>query len=308
MISEHFRGQRTAQSITTFTSVISPGVERRTIYDAQSKQRLPGKLITSEIGDDPSKVNVITDFVAKSAYINSGATYNFYKELFKRNSIDGRGLRLDSSVHYGKNFNNAFWNGKQMVYGDGDGKLFTGFAQAVDVVAHELTHGIIQYSVPGGGLSYEDESGALNESYSDCLGILVKQWTLNLDTKDSDWLIGAGILNSQYGKALRSMAEPGTAWQGDDQPSTYDHYVPGGDVHTNSGIPNHAFYLAAMKIGGKAWEKTGRILYRSLSMLQTDSSMREAANATIAAAGLLFGINSIEQKNVQDAWKEVKVL
>jgi Zn-dependent metalloprotease len=136
----------------------------------------------------------------------------------------------------------------------------------------------------------------------------VKQWTNHLDVSTSDWLIGAGILNPTYGKALRSMAEPGTAWQGDDQPSTYDHYVPGGDVHTNSGIPNHAFFLAAMKIGGYSWEKTGRIWYQSLSMLQTNLSFHEAVHATVAAAGLLFGSGSIEQNCVQEAWKEVKVL
>lgn len=308
LLSERIRGQRSVQNLLSFAASVSPGEKQRTIYNGNQKRRLPGKLILNEFGDDQSKVNAISDSTARDAYVNSGATYDFYQEMFKRNSIDGRGMRLNSSIHYGVKFNNAFWNGNQMVYGDGDGELFTGFANATDVVAHELTHGVTQFTVPGGGLNYEDESGALNESMSDCFGILVKQWKLHLDVNQSDWLIGAGILNKEYGKALRSMSQPGTAWQDDDQPSTYDKYVQGGDVHTNSGIPNHAFYLAAMKIGGYAWEKTGRIWYKALSLLHPDSSFSDTANATIMSAGLLFGVNSKEQGCVRDAWKETKVL
>src|SRR6202000_2799539 len=105
--------------------------------------------------------------------------------ILDRNSIDDRGLRIDSFVHYGNKFNNAFWDGGEMVYGDGDGKLFREFPGASDVVAHELTHGVTQYTTPG-GLDYSDQSGALNESISDVFGSIVKQWSLNQSVTQAD--------------------------------------------------------------------------------------------------------------------------
>lgn len=187
-LSAHLRGQRAATGIATL-SPLQTGEKRRTVFDAGHKKKLPGKLVRSE-GSAPVK----NDKTVNEAYDSAGTTYDFYFEVLKRNSIDGRGLRIDSSVHYAQKFNNAFWNGRQMVYGDGDGKLFLGFAGAIDVVAHELTHGVTQYTVPGGGLVYDDQSGALNESISDVFGSVVKQWHLKQTAKDADWLIGAGIM------------------------------------------------------------------------------------------------------------------
>ena len=301
--SERFRGQRAIiRELGVAAAGVPTGEKRRTIYDANHRRKLPGKVVRAEGGA------AVADGTVNAAYDGAGATYDFYHELFQRNSIDNRGMRLDSTVHYGSKFNNAFWNGRQMVYGDGDGKLFTGFASALDVVAHELTHGVTQYTVPGGGLTYEGQSGALNESVSDVFGILVKQWKLKQDVNQSTWLIGEGIMGAEYGKALRSMKEPGTAYKGDDQPGDMSGYVQDGDVHTNSGIPNHAFYIAAMAIGGYAWERTGKIWYRALPMLHADATFKDAAQATIDAASLLAGAGSKEQIAVQDAWKQVKVL
>jgi len=301
--SERLRGQRIAFGEMGFTSMGVPaGGKNRTIYDAHHGTRLPGALVRGE-----GAPNVADDDV-NAAYDSSGDTYDFYKQVCNRNSVDNRGMRLDSSVHYRVRFNNAFWNGRQMVYGDGDGQLFTGFAKAVDVVGHELTHGVTQYTVPGGGLVYDGESGALNESVSDVFGTLVKQWKLGQDVSAASWLVGEGILGAQYGKALRSMKDPGTAWKGDDQPRDMGGYVKDGDVHTNSGIPNHAFYLAAMAIGGRAWEKAGQIWYRALPMLYPDATFKDAARATIDAAGLLYGAGKQEQEAVQTAWTQVKVL
>ncbi|GEJ57760.1 M4 family metallopeptidase [Anaeromyxobacter diazotrophicus] len=301
LLSERLRGQRLAFKEMGFAAVGVPaGGERRTIYDAGHATRLPGALVRGE-GGPRSK-----DEVVNQAYDSSGDTYDFYWKTFKRNSVDGRGMRLDSTVHYGTRFNNAFWNGRQMVYGDGDGQLFTGFASAIDVVGHELTHGVTQYTVPG-GLTYDGQSGALNESISDVFGTLVKQWKLGQDVNAASWLIGEGIMGAKYGKALRSMKAPGTAWTGDDQPGDMGGYVQDGDVHTNSGIPNHAFFLAAMALGGHAWEKAGPIWYRTLPMLHPDATFAEAARATIDAAGLLYGAGA-EQAAVQAAWKGVKVL
>jgi Zn-dependent metalloprotease len=299
--SAHIRGQR---SVTTVAG-LGTGEKRRTIYDAQHKVKLPGHLVRSET-DQPVK-----DVAVNQAFDGAGATYDFYMQVLKRNSIDGKGLRLDSSVHYQKNFNNAFWDGRQMVYGDGDGKLFMNLTGAIDVIAHELTHGVTQYSVPGGGLVYEDQSGALNESISDVFGSIVKQWSLKQTVDQADWLIGAGIMTPKVGKALRSMADPGNpalTWSGDDQPKTMAGYVEGGDVHTNSGIPNHAFYLAAMGLKGHSWKKGGPIWYKSLSLLTPNATFADAAQATMQAAALLYGQGSPEQLAVQGAWKEVGVI
>jgi Zn-dependent metalloprotease len=300
--SAHLRGQRSVSGIAALAAVAA-GEKRRTIFDAQHRKTLPGKLVRGE--GDPAAA----DASINQAYDSSGYTYDFYLSALGRNSIDGRGMRIDSSVHYGVSFNNAFWNGTQMVYGDGDGKLFLGFTGAIDVVAHELTHGVTQYTVPGGvGLIYEGQSGALNESISDVFGSVVKQWKNGQSVFGADWLIGAGILGPSVGKALRSMKSPGdqsVTWEGDDQPADMDGYQADGDVHTNSGIPNHAFYLAATALGGNAWEKAGPIWYRALPLLKPNASFADAARATVLMAEQLFGAN--EKQAVSDAWKQVKV-
>ncbi|MGV7209870.1 M4 family metallopeptidase [Oxalobacteraceae bacterium A2-2] len=297
------RGQRMASPQLSL-STQSTGEKRRTVYDAKHKTTLPGKLARGEADA------AVKDEAVNQAFDGAGATYDFYLEVLKRNSIDGKGLRLDSTVHYSTKFNNAFWNGQQMVYGDGDGKSFLGFTGAIDVIAHELTHGVTQYTVPG-GLVYEDQSGALNESISDVFGSVVKQWRLKQSVEQADWLIGAGIMAPAVGKALRSMADPGNTaltWSGDDQPKTMAGYVEGGDVHTNSGIPNHAFYAAAIALKGNSWDKAAPIWYKALPLVTSTATFAEFAQATSDAAALLYGANSAEQHAVQAAWKVVGVI
>jgi Zn-dependent metalloprotease len=302
--SAFLRGQRAASGLAAPGLQVAPGVKHRTVYDAHHGTRLPGKLVRTETAAP------VADAAVNEAFDGAGTTYDFYLQVLHRNSIDGRGMGIDSSVHYSKSFNNAFWNGRQMVYGDGDGKLFSGFTRALDVIAHELTHGVTQYTVPGGGLVYDGQSGALNESVSDVFGSIVKQWHLKQTVKKADWLIGAGIMTPAVGHALRSMADPGNTaltWSGDDQPGTMQGYVDGGDVHTNSGIPNHAFYLAAMKLGGHSWDKAGPIWYQALPLLHPDATFAEAAQATVKAAELRHGVGSAEAAAVQGAWHEVGV-
>jgi Zn-dependent metalloprotease len=201
-----------------------------------------------------------------------------------------------------------------MVFGDGDGVLFTGFTKALDVIGHELTHGVTQVTA---GLEYHDQSGALNESISDVFGSLVKQHFLGQTVEEADWLIGSGILAPGVnGVALRSMKEPGTAYDDprlgkDPQPGHMRGYVhtqdDNGGVHINSGIPNRAFYLVAQTLGGKAWEDAGHIWYTALQRLQPLSSFQEAANIMFQVAGELFGSGSEQQQAVADAWSEVGV-
>lgn len=303
--SAYIRGQRSVVGPMVIGLLAAPGEKRRTVYDAQHSTRLPGKLVRSET-DAPTK-----DAAVNQAFDGAGITYDFYEEVLQRNSIDGKGMRIDSSVHYSKQYNNAFWNGTQMVYGDGDGKLFTNFTSAIDVIAHELTHGVTQCTVPGGGLTYEGQSGALNESISDVFGSVVKQWHLKQSVQTADWLIGAGIMMPSVGKALRSMRDPGNTavtWSGDDQPGDMKGYVKDGDVHTNSGIPNHAFYLAATKLGGNSWDKAGPIWYQALSLLHADATFLDASAATVKAAEMRFGAGAAESKAVQDAWRELGVV
>jgi len=309
-VTEQFRGVRFfTHVVPEFLAVVSTGQKRRTIYDAKNNTELPGDLVRGE-GDQSNK-----DRASDEAYDGTGITYDFYKQVYQRNSIDDKGMRLDSTVHYRKSYNNAFWNGSQMVFGDGDGRIFQGFTGSVDVIAHELTHGVTQCEA---GLAYWDQPGALNESFSDVFGSLAKQYHLKQSVKDADWLIGAGLFTEKIkGKALRSMAEPGTAYDDpllgkDPQPGHMKDFVDttddNGGVHINSGIPNKAFYLTAMEIGGNAWESAGKIWYITLrDRLKKKSSFKTTANRTFDVAGILFGKDSKEQKAVQKGWQGVGI-
>lgn len=289
--------------------------KQRTIYDAMQGSTLPGTKVRGE-GDPAS-----TDPAVNEAYDGSGFTYDMYKLIYGRDSIDNNGLPLNSTVHYQKGYDNAFWNGKQMVYGDGDEdlpveqRLFNRFTIAIDVIAHELTHGVTQYEA---NLNYLTQAGALNESISDVFGSLVKQYSRNQSASEADWIIGEGLFTSNVnGVGIRSMKAPGTAYDDpvlgkDPQPADMDHYVntleDNGGVHINSGIPNHAFYVAATEIGGNAWEKAGAVWYRALTVkLKSNSNFADAANLTFEAAAELFGGGSLEQKAVQTGWSEVGI-
>ena len=292
-------------------AALAPPQEKRSIYDAKHLQNLPGKLIRGEGSAAAS------DAAVNQAYDGLGDTFTFYLKVYNRNSIDNAGMPLLASVHYGKDYDNAFWNGQQMVFGDGDNIIFTGFTGATDVIGHELTHGVTGSEA---NLTYQGQSGALNESISDVFGSMVKQYKLNQTSDQADWLIGAGILaKGIQGVALRSMKAPGTAYDDpklgkDTQPATMAGYVQTGEdnggVHTNSGIPNHAFYLAAVAMGGHSWEKAGQIWYDTLTdhNLKANSTFATFATLTAAKAGSRYGANSVEQKAVLDAWAKVGVL
>jgi Zn-dependent metalloprotease len=308
-LSEQMRGQRQALSVIAAMGTTATGTKRRTIYDARNGSRLPGRLVRGE-GDPRSD-----DRAVNEAYDGSGATYDLYFTEFGRNSIDERGMRLDSTVHYGRKYDNAFWNGQQMVYGDGDGELFNRFTIAIDVIGHELTHGVTEYEA---GLEYQDQPGALNESFSDVFGSLVKQYKRRQTAKEADWLIGKGLLaRGVKGKALRSMKEPGTAYDDDilgkdPQPGHMTDYVrtrdDNGGVHINSGIPNRAFYETAIRLGGNAWAKAGQIWYTTLrDKLRPTSSFKDAARWTVAVARDLYGAGSLEQKAVRGGWVAVGI-
>jgi Zn-dependent metalloprotease len=315
--SEQMRGQRRVmKSVAAFMGkAASTGNKQRAIYDAKNGSTLPGTLVRSE-GDAPSN-----DPAVNEAYEGSGVTYDLYFDIYGRNSIDNNALKLDSTVHYQKGYDNAFWDGKQMVYGDGDedqpvaDRLFNRFTIAIDIMAHELTHGVTQYEA---NLAYWDQAGALNESMSDVFGSLVKQYQRKQTANQADWIIGEGLFTSNViGVGIRSMKAPGSAYNDpvlgkDPQPGHMKDYVrtveDNGGVHINSGIPNHAFYITALELGSYAWEKAGRIWYKTLSeKLLERSTFQQACDLTFEAAGELYGVNSLEQQAVKKGWSEVGI-
>jgi len=293
----------------------SAGGKQRRVYDAKNGSGLPGLLVRNE-GQPP-----VMDAGINEAYDGAGITYGLFQQIYGRDSINGSGLPIVSSVHYQKGFDNAFWNGSQMVYGDGDEdlpiaeRLFNRFTACLDVVGHELTHGVTQYEA---NLNYSGQPGALNESMSDVFGSLVKQYQRGQTAAEADWIIGEGLFTANVnGAGIRSMKEPGTAYDDpvlgkDPQPAHMSHYIntaeDNGGVHINSGIPNHAFYTACITLGGNAWEKMGRVWYKTLTeKLTVSSNFQDAANKTYAAAGDLFGVGSTEQTAVKVGWSKVGI-
>lgn len=282
----------------------------RTISDAQHRETLPGVRVRGE--DDTATGDAAVD----EAFDGLGATFDFWWGAYERVGIDGVSGELPATVHYGRDYDNAFWNGERMVFGDGDGEVFAGFTSSLSVIAHELAHGVIESS---GGLVYRDQSGALNESLADVFGVLAVQHHLGQTAAEASWLVGEEIFTDAVeGQALRSLAAPGTAYDDDvlgrdPQPAHMDGFVvtneDNGGVHINSGIPNHAFYLVALALGGFAWERAGLIWYRALTAGTLSSTARfaEFARATTAAASAEYGEDSEEVAAVRAGWAGVGV-
>jgi len=284
------------------------GKKDRLVYDAKNKGSsfLPGKLVRKE-GEPKSK-----DPAVNEAYDYAGVTYDFYDKMFQRNSLDDHGMTLVSCVHVGRNFNNAFWDGERMAYGDGDGVVFIRFTKALDVVGHELSHGVVSHT---SNLEYRNESGALNEHFADVFGTLIKQWHKKQTVTKADWLIGADIMGpGTKARAIRTFTaelafEDDPNLGTDPQPKRLKDKYTGtsdsGGVHINSGIPNHAFYLAAMSLGGNAWTRLGKVWYRTMLALNQTSDFAEMVQMTTQNAGTLFGTGSTEEKAVTKAWQQV---
>jgi bacillolysin len=275
-------------------------------YTANNQETQPGNMVTNTTNTFTTE----SYKAAVSAHYYGGVVYDFYKNLFNRNSLDNNGMGLISTVHYGNSYNNAFWDGTQMVYGDGDGTEFTYFSGDLDVVGHEMTHGVTEHTA---NLNYSNQSGALNESMSDVLGVLVQTydkynvknggtWTFN----SSDWVVGDGIYTpGTPGDALRSLANP-TLYN---QPDNMNDYVntssDSGGVHTNSGIPNKAGYLLAQSIG---CAEAAQIYYRALTVYMTSTTdFQGARNALVQAATDLYGAGSAEVTAVNTAYNTIGV-
>ena len=313
--SSAVRAVRTfSQQMPTLLATASPtGRKHRLVYDARKKDVLPGKLVRAE--GDPKTA----DPCVNEAYDYSGDTFDFFLERFARNSLDDDGMTLISSVHVGEAdgrdrfqpMNNAFWDGGQMAYGDGDGEVFQCFTRSLDVVAHELTHGVQAFT---SNLAYRGQSGALNEHFADVFGVLVRQWRRKESADEASWLVGAEILvAAKTRRAIRDMEHPGTAYaddpalgsdpQPDHMRGLYTGPADGGGVHINSGIPNRAFVLVAKAVGGPAWTVAGTIWYEAMLQLSRSSQFADLATITARIAGERF--DAATRKAVRAAWRKV---
>lgn len=289
----------------------TPTQGERVIHDARNTETLPGDTVRTD--DDPATGDETVD----EAWASSDQIWDLFRDQFGRLSVDGQGTTLAVTVHYGRDYDNAFWDGSQLVFGDGDGEIFDRFTKPMDVMAHEFTHGVTQFSA---GLVYEGQPGALNESVSDVFASMVKQFSLGQTADQADWLIGEGLfLPSVKAKALRSMIEPGTAYDDpkvgrDPQVGSMTDYVDtdddNGGVHINSGIPNRAFALAAIGVGGHSWEKTGKVWYDALTggVVGERTDFVGFAQATVEAAGSLFPDDRSVADAVRGAWNQVGLL
>ncbi|WP_415855517.1 M4 family metallopeptidase [Sinomonas sp. G460-2] len=309
LTDSRLRGDRASDGVGARPAPSDAGLHRE-ISDAENSEALPGRLVRKE------GQAAVDDGDVNRAYDGLGATYEFLEDSFGRSSLDGAGLALEGTVHYGSGYDNAFWDGSRMVFGDGDGKVFNSFTSSLSIIAHELGHGLLQYTT---NLAYEGQSGALNESFADVIGVLVEQHASGQSADQAAWIVGEGIFaRGVKGVGVRSLKAPGTAYNdpvlgNDPQPAHMDGFVrtrdDNGGVHLNSGIPNHAFYLAATALGGPAWERAGRVWFETVAQgrLPADVDFRGFARETVLVARQLFGRESAEERAVRDGWRGVGI-
>jgi len=294
-------------------------LKSRKVYTSNNGTSLPGTLLWSEGGTQTS------DTTAQAAYNYAGNTYDYYKNIFNRDSYDNAGATIISSVHYRpaqypNGYNNAFWNGSQMVYGDGDGTAFAPLSKALDVDGHELTHAVTERTA---GLVYSNESGALNEANSDIFGNAVEAYTRNGGAPNSNtWKVGEDIYTpGTAGDALRYMNDPALGGDSDYYPTRYTGTADHGGVHTNSGIANLAFYM--MVVGGThprgkttvnvtalsatsstSLDMAQRLWYRALTTYWTSTTgFSGARTGTVQSATDLYGATAAA--SVTAAWDAV---
>ncbi|HEY5979327.1 MAG TPA: protealysin inhibitor emfourin [Microlunatus sp.] len=304
------RAQATAELSARASTSLAEDADRWVIHSADNEETLPGRAVRAD--GDPAGDDASVD----EAYEWSQQVWDLYEQQFARVSFDGAGSTVTVTVHYGQDYDNAFWDGEQLVFGDGDGQIFERFTKPADVLAHEFSHGVVQYT---SGFAYNGQSGALNESIADVFAAMSVQHAAGQTADQASWLIGEGLFKPDIkATALRSMLAPGTAYDDprlgkDPQVGSMADYVDttedNGGVHLNSGIPNRAFALAATTLGGHSWEQAGKVWYAALTSDQVGAStdFREFAEATVTAAGQLFAGTAVPDQ-VRATWVEVGVL
>lgn len=294
-MDEQFRERRRTPSAVAATDGF-------TVHTADNEPDLPGRAVRM------SGAPATGDQAVDEAHEGLAASLAMFAEVYAHDSWNGEGAHVLATVHFERGYSNAFWNGTQLVFGDGDGTIFDRFTKPVDVLAHELTHAVTE-SVAG--LVYQGQSGSLNESMSDVFAACLKQRVLGQSAAEGDWLIGEGLfLPGVSARGLRDMQHPGTAYDDPDlgrdpQGADMSAYVvtseDNGGVHLNSGIPNRAFVLAALAIGGASVDGAGQIWWSALGSVTSTVDFSGFADATIAAAG-------DHAATVRAAWADVGVL
>lgn len=286
----------------------------RATYNGNQSSSLPGTLVLTETGGSTS------DSVISTAHAHAATSYDYYSAVHSRDSYNNAGAQIRTTVHHQVAYNNAFWNGSQLVYGDGDGTNFSPLGNSLDVGAHELTHAVTTYSA---NLTYQNESGALNEATSDIMASAVEAWKDGAVTTDT-WKVGEDIYTPGVaGDALRSMADPTASGDYDYYPTRYVGSADYGGVHSNSGIANLAFKLMVTggthprgkttvnvtALNGTAMtsiDMGAKIWYRALTVYMTSSTnFAGARTATANAATDLYG--AAAAASVHLAWDAVGV-
>ncbi|MFP2908821.1 M4 family metallopeptidase [Pyxidicoccus sp. 3LFB2] len=283
----------------------------RAVYSANNGTSLPGTLRRSEGGAATGDTHVDDN------YTHLGTTYDCYKTLFNRDSYNNAGAQLRSTVHYSSNYVNAFWNGSQMVYGDGNGTQSGPLGRDLDVTVHELTHAVTSSE---SNLTYSNESGALNEGMSDIFAAVCESWTRSWSTDADVWKIGEDIWTpATAGDALRYMANPTQDGSSKDYyPERYVGASDNGGVHWNSGIANLAFKLLStggthprakttVTVPALGVEKAARIFYKANTDLMGAGTTFAQAKTYTAQAASLLGYTAAEQDAVNKAWEAVGV-
>jgi len=296
------------------------------IYNAKNNKKLPGT-------EWKNTSLHHWDQAAKNAHDGLQTTYDFFLNELGRHSIDNQGMPLAATVHYDKNYDNAYWTGSskkskgQMVFGDGDGKIFNNFTNDLDVTAHELAHGVTEYTAGNAfghatGLNYTpDEPGGLNEAHSDFAGSVVRQYSLKQKAPDADWLIGKDIFKITEGvRALRDMKNPGTAYdnpvigkdlQVPDVPALQQFIAENGkkvDPHIGSGPANRAFALAAIDLNEESWKRAYPVVYQALASLKPDATYLDCAKQQIAIAKEKYPNDPKVEEAFVKAWRAVGVM
>jgi Zn-dependent metalloprotease len=314
VLSQQFRRLRETAAPdlpSTLTAVAAPrpGKGDRAVYDDENTNNFDVTLVRGEADPAVTATNV------NQAYDYAGAARDYYTNEHGRHSIDHNGMTVTVNVNFDVDFNNAFWDGQRLVMGNGDGQIFVDFAGSPDVMGHELSHGVVEFTA---NLQYKGQSGALNESFADVFGSLIEQKLRGQDFDSANWLIGDEIMAPQlYGEALRSMAHPGTAYENpvlgkDPQPDHMSGYYAGPKdnygVHINSGIINRAFYLTARELGT---DSAGIIWYAGLQNLWPTAQFADAAQVLSAQARILARDEKVDRQaaqTVRGAFRTVGVL
>jgi Zn-dependent metalloprotease len=285
--------------------LVGAGNSEITIYDAEEGYDRTKKLVRSE-GDPLCNIED-----ADNAYQFSVDIRNFLREIHGRNGIDASGMRMITTVRYGKGYNNAYWDGTQMTEGKGDGIIFLTFV-LLDVHGHEVEHGVTEFHA-NGKFVYRAQPGALNEHLSDVGGECLEMWVKKILPVDHNWVIGNGIfVPGIKGTGIRNMLHPGTGYDDpklgkDPQPAKMsDYYKGSGDnygVHYNSGIPNRAFALVCCELND--WIVPKKIWYATRAAVPNKPSFAQFAATSIDAAKAL-GFAKYESV-LRNAWKDVEV-